>query len=142
MNDAENIAPHGEWQKVPDNGLLDHIGGLTYRAVGPALEAKLEAQPQHRNFSGVVHGGLTMTFLDRVVGINIRHQLNVAKSVTVSLTVNFIRSIAIGDTVIGRCIFRKVGMKTIFVDAEAWVGDDLVATATGVYQKISPETKA
>lgn len=135
MNDAE-------WHAVPDDGLLDHIGGLTYRAVGPAYEAKLEAQPRHRNFSGVVHGGLTMTLLDRVVGMNIRHQLNVPKSVTVSLTVNFIGSIAIGDTVVARCMFRKVGKKTIFVDAEAWVGDTLVATATGVYQKVSPETKA
>ncbi len=70
--------------------------------------------------------------------------MNVAKSVTVSLTVNFIRSISIGDTVVARCIFRKVGKKTIFVDAEAWVGDTLVASATGVYQKVSPaaENKA
>lgn len=124
------------WREIPDDGLLDHIGGITYREVGPGFEAKLEAQPQHRNFSGFVHGGLTMTLIDRVIGINLRHQLKIPRAVTVSLTVNFLRAAAIGDAMIARCIFRKVGKKTVFADAEVWIGADLAATGTGVFQSV------
>jgi uncharacterized protein (TIGR00369 family) len=127
-----------EWHEIPDDGLFDHIGGLTYRKVGKAFEAKLDTQPHHRNYSGVTHGGITMTLIDRVIGVNLRQQLNVPRSVTVTLTVNFLRSAPIGSALIARCIFRKAGKNTVFADAEVWSGEDLIATGTGVYQKVAP----
>jgi uncharacterized protein (TIGR00369 family) len=127
-----------EWYEIPDDGLFDHIGGLTYRAVGDTFEVRLDTQPHHKNYSGVVHGGLTMALIDRVIGVNLRQQLKIPRSVTVSLTVNFLRSAPIGEAMIARCIFRKVGKATVFADAEVRVSDDLVATGTGVYQKVAP----
>jgi uncharacterized protein (TIGR00369 family) len=125
-----------EWYEIPDDGVFDHIGGLSYRKVGDAFEARLATLPHHKNYSGVLHGGLTMMLIDRVIGVNLRQQLKIPRSVTVSLTVNFLRSAPIGEAVIAKCIFRKTGKTTVFADAEVWAGDALVATGTGVFQRI------
>jgi acyl-coenzyme A thioesterase PaaI-like protein len=77
-----------------------------------------------------------MTLLDRTVGVNCRAASMGEPMATASLTVNFLQRVRVGERIEFRCHLRRKGRKTWFADAEAWVDDRLVATATGLWLKL------
>lgn len=126
-----------EWIPHEDDTFISNLGKVLERGRNGAIEIGLQTDKRHVNLGGIVHGGVVMTLIDRAVGINCRLQAEGHRMVTASLTTNFLGAINVGDFVSVRCLFRKVGRRAMFADAEVWVGDKLVATGTGIWLKLA-----
>jgi uncharacterized protein (TIGR00369 family) len=124
-----------KWHETPGEGFIDTVGGILHRLRDGGYEVQLVATDAHRNLDGHVHGGVIMTLVDRVVGMNVRHRWSQSAAATASLTVHFLRAARIGDTLLARCSIRKGGRSLCFVDAEVHVDDRLIATATGTFAR-------
>lgn len=125
-----------EWVPHEDSTFVGNLGEVMERGRNGAIEIGLQADEQHVNLGGIVHGGVIMTLIDRAVGINCRYQAEGQRMVTATLTTNFIGAVNVGDFIAVSCLFRRVGKRTMFADAEARVGDKLVATGTGMWVKV------
>ena len=137
--DAEKLAtgdvagPPGDgWLPIADETFVGGMGRIFERHSEGRVEIALCTDDRHRNLSGIVHGGVLMTLLDRAVGVSCRLVSDGARMATATLTVNFLRQVQVGEVIVVSGKPRKQGRKAIFVDAEAMVGDRLVATATGI----------
>ena len=128
--DSEGWVPHA------DETFIAGLGKVYERRRDGLLEIGLQTGDTHRNRSGVVHGGVVMALLDRVMGFNCREAAGGIRMATASLTVNFTRPISIGDFIALACKLRRVGRNAVFADGEAWVGEQIVATATGVWMRV------
>lgn len=125
-----------DWVTHQNVGFVGTMGRIMERRRHGLLEIGLHTEDAHKNLSGVVHGGVLMTLLDRTVGINCREVTGGARLGTASLTVNFLRQVTVGDFIEVSCVLRKQGRKAIFADASAFVGDKVVATATGLWMRV------
>jgi uncharacterized protein (TIGR00369 family) len=129
----EAFDPPGEgWLPLADETFVGGLGRIFERRRDGRVEIALCTDERHRNLSGIVHGGVIMTALDRAVGVSCRALSDGVRVATATLTVNFLRQVRVGDVIVVRGLPRKAGRKAIFVDAEASVGGRLVATATGI----------
>ena len=124
--ETEGWTPHG------DGTYVGQLGLVYERVTDLGIEIALQTDERHINLSGIVHGGVLMTLLDRTVGINCRATAPGVRMATATLTVNFLRQVQIGDFITLTCQLTKKGRKAVFANAEAWVDDKLVATATGI----------
>jgi uncharacterized protein (TIGR00369 family) len=124
------------WEPHVDGTYVSGIGEVFERRRDAAIEIALRTDARHVNLSGIVHGSIVMTLIDRAIGLNCRAVADGDSMTTATLTVNFLRHIAVGDFVSVTCRLRKKGRKAFFCDADAWVGDRLVATATGMCMKV------
>jgi uncharacterized protein (TIGR00369 family) len=122
------------------SGLRTLLGiGLTKWSPDRAL-VEMEIAPHHLNRSGLLHGGILATLLDTALGYAgcfMAEPGEVRRTLTLSLTTNFIASVKAGRLrTEGR---RTGGGKTIFF-AEGEVRDAdsrLIATATGTFKYLS-----
>jgi uncharacterized protein (TIGR00369 family) len=138
MHDLKTVELDGEWRSLSDDGFTGTIGPLNYRERDDLVEVLLLTSSKHKNLSGIVHGGVIMTLIDRVIGLNCARKRPGERTPTASLTVNFLRSVRVGEPLLAKCILRKLGRNALFVDAEVYVADILVATGTGTYLKADP----
>jgi uncharacterized protein (TIGR00369 family) len=125
------------WELHVDGTYVAGMGDVFERCRDGVIEIALQTDDRHKNLSGIVQGGIVMTLIDRTIGINCRAVAEGEPMATATLTINFLRPIRVGDFVSISCRLRKKGRKSIFADADAWVGDRLVATAAGVYMKVA-----
>lgn len=130
------LHPDDDWSAHDTDTFIGQIGGVQERWRDGSLEVALLTNMRHRNLSGIVHGGVIMALFDRVIGINCRNASPDEPMATATITVNLMRQVRVGDFVEFRCRLRKKGRKAFFGDAEAWVGEKLVATAGGVWMKL------
>lgn len=129
--------PDTDWIPHVDDTFIGEIGGVLQRRRNGAIQIGLRSTQRHKNLSGIVHGGLVMALFDRAIGVNCRLACPNERMATASMTVNLMRQVRVGDFIEFRCNLRKQGRKAFFADAEAWVGDKLVATASGVWMKVA-----
>lgn len=104
--------------------------------------AWLEIGAQHTNRVGMLHGGLIAMLLDAACGFTASMMLGDGSDrtplVTVSLTVNYVGGAKVGQTVTAVGKPGGGGRKIAHVTGEIHdEGGRLVATATGVFRKIS-----
>jgi uncharacterized protein (TIGR00369 family) len=132
----ENPLDNG-WEPHIDSTYVSGIGEVFERRRDAMIEIALQTDERHVNLSGIVHGSIVMTLIDRTIGLNCRVVAEGEPITTATLTGNFLRQIAVGDFLSVACRLRKKGRKAFFCDADAWVGDRLVATATGMCMKVS-----
>lgn len=124
------------WVPQADGTFVSMLGEVFLRETRDGCEIGLVADDRLRNLSGVLHGGAMMTLLDRAGGIAARRAARGDRVVTASITVNFLRPVAVDVPVKISCRLRKSGRKSFFTDADAFAGDALVATATAVYMRV------
>jgi acyl-coenzyme A thioesterase PaaI-like protein len=126
--------PEG-FQPLPvSEGFIGHNGPYFWRknAAG-AFEFGFLTDARHGNPNGVLHGGAVLGFLDTILGYAVAHAAQ-RRCATVSLDSRFIAAVAPGAWVDGRTTMRKVTRSFAFVDAEAFAGDKLLATAAAVFR--------
>jgi uncharacterized protein (TIGR00369 family) len=88
---------------------------------------------KHTNQVDIVQGGMLCAFTDMLITTAlIRAGLG---GVTVNLNVNFMNAARLGDWVEGRATVRKDGSRIVWGEGELRVGDRIVLTATGLWQK-------
>ncbi|WP_412777787.1 PaaI family thioesterase [Thalassospira lucentensis] len=125
------------YEQSSGSGLQNHLG---YRLVEWAEDhavIELDIKDYHRNRGGILHGGVLATLLDTVSGYAVCYcpvPGNVRKSVTLTLTTNFIGA---GTDGIVRVVGRKQGggRKIVFTEATAYNADGkVIGTATGTFK--------
>jgi uncharacterized protein (TIGR00369 family) len=136
MSSATEGCEQDAWRDHSDDTYVGRLGKVVERRREDAIEIGLHTEANHVNLSGVVHGGVLMTLFDRTMGINCRAVAAGERMATATLTVDFLRPVRVGDFLRLTCRLKKKGRTAIFADAEAYVGEDLVATATGLWMKV------
>lgn len=131
----EDLQAEG-WEPHVDDTFVGRVGGVMQRRRDGMLNIGLMTDASHGNLSGILHGGVMMTLIDRAIGIACREAEPGTRIATASLTVNFLRQVQIGDFVQILCQVRKSGRKAIFADAEAMVNDRPVTIAQAIMMRI------
>ncbi len=129
-NDLEKLG----WRLEFDDSFIGHVGGLWLRERGEQRQFAFIAQEMHSNRNGVVHGGMLMTFTDRAMGQTARLTVQATRSATISMTHQFLAPVKIGDVVEIAPHITKVTARLVFVTGTAFVGDDPVVSAQGVFR--------
>ena len=125
------------YEQAHGSGLQDHLG---YRLVEWAEDhavVELDLQNHHCNRAGILHGGVLTTLMDTASGYAVCFcpvPGNVRKSLTLSLTTNFLGMARDG---VVRVVARKQGggRKVVFTEATAYNADgEVIGTATGTFK--------
>jgi acyl-coenzyme A thioesterase PaaI-like protein len=130
----ENILRNDGWLLDPDDGFVGHVGGLWHRITHGETQFAFVAKDIHANRNGVVHGGMTMTFVDRAMGQTARTESGAVRGATISLTHQFLAPVRIGNLVLMKPEVTKMTSRTVFLTGTAFVGDTPVVSAQGVWR--------
>ncbi|WP_027417044.1 PaaI family thioesterase [Aneurinibacillus terranovensis] len=104
-------------------------------------KASLKIRPElYNSIEGVVHGGVTSTLADVVMGYAAAPHVNgVQQCVTVESKINYLAP-ARGERLIAESSVIKRGKRMIIMEAKVRTVDGtLVAVATGTYARISTD---
>ena len=130
MNDTVN--------EVSKKGFIKHIGGIEFKKIS---ENNFEFQSKVQNFNlnsaGISHGGYIAAILDNGMGSAAHKVINDGKRcVTISLDIKFIGSSKENDILIGKVNITKKTKTLIFVKAELFQAENIIATASGIWKII------
>lgn len=145
MTNRESAASDEEltasgWVADDDGTFVTSMGRMYVRRVDGRVEVALQTDDRHKNLSGFVHGGVIMTLMDRAMGINCR-EATTGRSVTATITVNFLNAVRPGELIQTSCRLTRIGRTLIFADSHAHVGDRIIASASGTFHRM-PATDA
>lgn len=124
------------WERYQDKGFIGLVGPFWMRRCGETYLYAFMAEPKHENRRGVVQGGMLMTFADRAMGMTCWYANERQPQATVQLDVHFLDAVQIGDFVEAKCRVVRRTRSLIFMSGELVVGDQLVATANGVWKTL------
>ncbi|MGO4917312.1 PaaI family thioesterase [Pseudogemmobacter sp. W21_MBD1_M6] len=122
------------WHLDPDDGFIGHVGGLWRREVNGQQRFAFVARAIHANRNGAVHGGMLMTFVDRVMGQTARLSTGAVRGATISLNHQFLAPVRIGDLVEMTPQITQSTTRMVFLTGTAFVGAAPVASAQGVWR--------
>ncbi|MDH4443269.1 MAG: PaaI family thioesterase [Candidatus Fonsibacter sp.] len=131
MNDSSN-------NQVSKKGFIKHIGGIEFKKIS---ENNFEFQSKVQNFNlnsaGISHGGYIAAILDNGMGSAAHKVINDGKRcVTISLDIKFIGSSKENDILIGKVNITKKTKTLVFVRAELFQAENIIATASGIWKII------
>jgi len=131
MNDSSN-------NEVSKKGFIKHIGGIEFKKIS---ENNFEFQSKVQNFNlnsaGISHGGYIAAILDNGMGSAAHKVINDGKRcVTISLDIKFIGSSKENDILIGKVNITKKTKTLVFVRAELFQAENIIATASGIWKII------
>ena len=125
--------------EYPDFGALV---GLQIHLPEPGVaKLDLELAQYHCNRLGTVHGGVIMTLLDTAGMWACTDAGKAPVCPTVSLSCSFMKGVRITDarTLRARGVITRRGRRMYFVTIAVHAGDELAATAQGIYAVPTPE---
>src|SRR6476646_10568017 len=129
---ADKLKSDG-WKIVETSGFLHLIGPLWQRLVDGKHEYALITEDKHHNRSGLVQGGVLMTFADRTCGMTARYVSGKPKLATVQLDTHFVEPGKIGEVLISKPHVVRSTRSLIFITTEVTVDKRRIATASGVF---------
>src|SRR6266581_1701899 len=130
---ADRLKSDG-WHIVETTGFMHLIGPLWERRVDGQLEFALITEDKHHNRSGLVQGGVLMTFADRTCGITARFVSGKLMLATVQLDVHFVEAGKIGEILVSRPRVVRSTRSLIFMSTEVTVERRCIAMANGVFK--------
>ena len=92
----------------------------------------LELSEKHAGAPGRGHGAVTMAMLDEVMG-RAASRTSGNLCYTASMTTNFCSGSSIGEILVATAKVSRAGKSLVFVDAELFTEEKLIATATGTF---------
>jgi acyl-coenzyme A thioesterase PaaI-like protein len=122
------------WAILETTGFLHLIGPLWQRLVNGQHEYALITEDKHHNRSGLVQGGVLMTFADRTCGMTARYVSGKPKLATVQLDTHFVEAGKIGEVLISRPRVVRSTRSLIFITTEVTVDRRVLAMANGVFK--------
>lgn len=112
---------------------VEHLGLEAPRSDGGSACLAYQAQPEHLNSFGIVHGGAVMTLLDVVMASAARSLQPEMGMITIELKTSFMRPAQGALTVRGQVLHRT--RKMVFVDGRVEDAQgQLCAHATGTFK--------
>jgi acyl-coenzyme A thioesterase PaaI-like protein len=113
----------------------DLIGPLYSCKTGDELVLGMRFEKKHGNSRGKAHGGMISTLADIAMGYNMAFSETPPRPfLTVSLSIDFMGHIEIGDWVSVHVTVDKKGSSIAFARCEFIVDDRTVARASGVFK--------
>jgi acyl-coenzyme A thioesterase PaaI-like protein len=90
--------------------------------------------PHHINYQDAAHGGVISTFADVALSHAVydAERPRLAPS-TVTLTVNYLAGVRLGDWLEARVRIDRLGGRTAYTSGGIWRADEQVATISGVF---------
>ena len=135
---ADKLKSDG-WKIVETTGFLHLIGPLWQRTVDSEHEYALITEDKHHNRSGLVQGGVLMTFADRTCGMTARHVSGKPTMATVQLDTHFVESGKIGEILVSKPHVVRTTRSLIFITTEVTVDKRCIAMASGVFKILKSE---
>lgn len=123
------------------NRFNQYLGIEIFRVDENGCAAQLKIRPEFYNsMEGVVHGGVTSTLADVVMGHGAApHVDGVQQSVTVESKINYLAP-AKGNVLMAESKVLKRGGRIIVMEARVTMEDGtLAAVAMGTYARVSPK---
>jgi acyl-coenzyme A thioesterase PaaI-like protein len=138
--------PHHEltaqgWAKFTDPGFITTAGPFFYRVDEEGPELCFTVADKHENRNGMLQGGALMTFVDRALGFTARHFTQAPATVTLTLNLQFVDGVKIGELVSCRPKMTRATKQLVFVSGEFMVEERIVCVANGVWKKIITPAK-
>ena len=123
--------------EVSKKGFINHIGGINFKIVSEnTFEFSAVVKNFNLNSGGISHGGYIAAILDNGMGTAAYHVIDGKRCVTIALDIKFISASKEGDTLIGKLKISKKTNSLVFVLAELFEKNNLVATASGTWKII------
>ena len=91
-------------------------------------------EPRHVGGNNRGHGGLLMTILDEVMGMNACFHRDMQPCVTVSMQTQFFAPSIVGEFLMAEAEITHSTRTMAFVEGKAWCGDRLVGSASGTWK--------
>ena len=122
---------------VSKKGFVKHIGGIDFKKISETtFEFQSKVQSFNLNSAGISHGGYIAAILDNGMGSAAHQVIDGKRCVTIALDIKFISASRENDTLIGKVKISKKTNSLVFVLAELFEKDNLVATASGTWKII------
>lgn len=123
--------------EVNKKGFISYIGGIDFKKIS---ENNFEFIAIVKNFNlnsnGISHGGYIAAILDNGMGSAAHYVIEDKRCVTISLDIKFIGVSKENDILIGKISITKKTRTLVFVKADLFQNDKIVATASGVWKVI------
>jgi uncharacterized protein (TIGR00369 family) len=123
-------------EEVSKKGFIKHIGGIEFKNISENnFEFQSKVQDFNLNSAGISHGGYIAAILDNGMG-SAAHRVieNNKRCVTISLDIKFIGSSKKGDILIGKVIIAKKTKSLVFVKADLFQSENIIASASGIWK--------
>ncbi len=124
------------WSVFTDSGFISHAGPFFYRMDGADPTFAFPTFEKHVNRNGVLQGGALMTFCDRACGATARHLTESPSTATVTMNIQFVDAVKIGETVVSSPVMTRATKQLIFMSGVFKVESRVVAVVDGVWKKI------
>ena len=127
--------PEGDgWGLLENQGYTRLVGPIWFRPEGEDLVFGFRGLPKHRNRRGIVHGGMIMSFADRVLGMTVARSTDDHPHATIHLDTQFVGAAEVGQFVEARCTVVRKTRSVVFVAADITCGGRPVARAQGIWK--------
>lgn len=126
-----------EWREMKIDGFMGLIGPLlSLREADGTMVYGLNTGPSHRNFEGIVHGGVVTSLIDQAVALVAWKAADRRPTVTVQMDVQFMAAAKAGSLLQARVTIRQTTRHLMFLDTQVHCDDTHIAAA-GAIMKIS-----
>ena len=129
------------WTKWGGEEPFEDQAGPFYMQIDPDGGQHLSAficEKRHFNGGGFLHGGMLMSFADYALFVIAHDDLHDQHSVTVSCQTEFLKGAApLGEPVFAKGEVTRNTRSLIFIRGEIYVGDETLATFSGILKKIA-----
>jgi len=113
----------------------DYIGPFYYKALEPGYDFAFKACQNHCNMTGIVHGGVLMTFADYCLCM-VATDAYIEDCVTVSFNAEFISAGEIDHIIKGAASVTLKTGSMVFVRGEITQDDQVVMTFSAVVKRL------
>ena len=122
--------------EVSRKGFIKHIGGIEFKKISENnFEFKTLVKEFNLNSQGISHGGYLATILDSGMGSAAHMVIGEGKNcVTISLDIKFIGGSKENDILVGKVLISKKTQSLVFVKADLFKSDQVIATASGIWK--------
>ena len=121
------------WQAVDAAAFVDLVGPVLRRSSDNGLQFGLLIEDKHSNRSGFAHGGVITALLDVALGLTAK-TVEQRKQATLSLSVQFLAPVRVGEFLIAECSVVKRTRSIMFMQGSFRVDDRICATAQGAWK--------
>ena len=117
------------------SGFMKHNGGILFRTISEnEYEFKTKINENHLNAAKITHGGFIAALVDSGVGTAAHRSANDGPCVTISLELNFISAVKLGQELIGRTKIQKKTKSLVLLTCELRTDNKIAATASGIWK--------
>jgi len=129
-NVEDELIPLG-WKHDPSEGFIALIGGIWSSGTG---KYGFISRSEHGNRNGVVHGGMMMSFADRILGMSARAASGAIRGATISFSCQFMAPLKLGRFAMMEPRVERLTKSMAFMTGSLVCDDEVILSAQGVWR--------